>query len=620
MKQTENLQLPILQSGDKYTKETQNEAFEKVDLHLGGLAKRVNNIVASGGESNIEIVDARRDNNAGVVYNTLGERIDTVSEQLETKASEVDLIVERERINNIMAVKDSTDNLETADIRVGADGKTYGSAGEAVREQLKNKTNNNLILNSVFLLESGSYSAKCIKQNSSTRVRFSSILKMKKGDKIINNNRALIKYCVLDTSNNEVLVNLGSSSSGYTFASNCSVVIYGGYTDNREITDFNEFNSNLLIISSNCTENYIINNIKHDYTGEVKETIYIEKDKILNDILTFEIGSYDVSANKQDSTTRIRISNILNMKKGDKIINKNTTLFKYALQKANESVLVNIGETKNEYEFLEDTSVVLYGGYKDNREIVSIEEFKNNIIIMSNNGVQRKVDEVLLEEYTGIIKDTKNKYANLKWVIFGDSYSDGSNSYASKRYFDFIAEDLGIPKTNIKNLAVSGSGYKRTNSNFVKRSTSSSMPTDFDFVTIFGSGNDCNINENYNFGNATDTTTDTICGCVNVLINNILDKNPKAKILIITPTPWSIYPNSEVNNRMELYANKLIEVCRYRGIKCLDLYHSSGLIPTDTRHKILYYEKDVTKNVHPNDEGHRLYLAPPIKEAIKTII
>ena len=87
MKQTENLQLPILQSGDKYTKETQNEAFEKVDLHLGGLAKRVNNIVASGGESNIEIVDARVDNITGVVHNTLGERIDTVSEQLDDIAT-----------------------------------------------------------------------------------------------------------------------------------------------------------------------------------------------------------------------------------------------------------------------------------------------------------------------------------------------------------------------------------------------------------------------------------------------------------------------------------------------------------------------------------------------------
>ena len=99
MKQTENLHLPILLNGDKYTKETQNEAFKKVDLHLGGLAKRVNNIVASTGESNIEIVDARRDNNTGVVYNTLGERIDTVSEQqvkltndIETTNSQLDII------------------------------------------------------------------------------------------------------------------------------------------------------------------------------------------------------------------------------------------------------------------------------------------------------------------------------------------------------------------------------------------------------------------------------------------------------------------------------------------------------------------------------------------------
>ena len=89
MKQTENLQLPILQSGDKYTKETQNEAFKKVDLHLGGLAKRVNNIVASGGESNIEIVDARRDNNTGVVYNTIGERMNSVSEQLDNMENKI---------------------------------------------------------------------------------------------------------------------------------------------------------------------------------------------------------------------------------------------------------------------------------------------------------------------------------------------------------------------------------------------------------------------------------------------------------------------------------------------------------------------------------------------------
>ena len=118
MKQTENLQLPILQSGDKYTKETQNEAFEKVDLHLGGLAKRVNNIVASGGESNIEIVDARRDNNTGVVYNTLGERIDRVSGQLEHKAIE------------IKSLKDNKMDKDTVDISVTQINKNLGKFDE----------------------------------------------------------------------------------------------------------------------------------------------------------------------------------------------------------------------------------------------------------------------------------------------------------------------------------------------------------------------------------------------------------------------------------------------------------------------------------------------------------
>ena len=609
---TPNLNLPQYKGTDKFDLKEINDSYSIIDNAYKEVIDFKNEIPKTNATA--EVIDARGGKE------TLGKRLDEFGSQLDNKASEVDLIVERERINNIMAVKDSTDNLETADIRVGADGKTYDSAGEAVREQLKNKTNNDLVLNSLFSLENGSYSATCTKQEASNRVRFSSIIKMKNGDKIINNNRTLIKYCVLDTSDNSTLVNIGSNSTGYTFTKDSIVVIYGGYTDNREITDFSEFNSNLLIISNNCTKNFVIDNIKYDYTGEAKESIYVEKDKILNDILTFELGSYDSSTNKQDSTTRIRIANILNMKKGDKILNNNTSLFKYAIQKSNGSVLVNIGETKSEYEFLEDTSVVFYGGYKDNREIVSTEEFINNILFVSNNGTQRKIDEAILKEYTRIVENTDNKYANLKWVIFGDSYSDESNSYASKRYFDYIAEDLGIQKTNIKNLAVSGSGYKRTNSNFVKRSTSNSMPTEFDIVTIFGSGNDCNVDMNYDYGEVTDATTDTICGSFNVLIDNILNKNPKAKILVITPSPWSIYPNSQVLNRMELYSNKLVEVCNYRGIKCLDLYHSSGLFPTDARHNVLFYENDITNNVHPNAEGHRLYLAPPIREAIKTII
>ena len=114
MKQTENLQLPILQSGDKYTKETQNEAFKKVDLHLGGLAKRVNNIVASGGESNIEIVDARVDTITGVVHNTIGERMNSVSEQLDTKVNNKELLSSFLKMDNVIITDEYDELTETS--------------------------------------------------------------------------------------------------------------------------------------------------------------------------------------------------------------------------------------------------------------------------------------------------------------------------------------------------------------------------------------------------------------------------------------------------------------------------------------------------------------------------
>ncbi len=72
-------------------------------------------------------------------FNDNFDKIDEVvadhAAQLAQKAKELDLEVERERINNLVAnAGDVSNNAELLDIRVGANGKTYSTAGEMVRD------------------------------------------------------------------------------------------------------------------------------------------------------------------------------------------------------------------------------------------------------------------------------------------------------------------------------------------------------------------------------------------------------------------------------------------------------------------------------------------------------
>lgn len=216
-----------------------------------------------------------------------------------------------------------------------------------------------------------------------------------------------------------------------------------------------------------------------------------------------------------------------------------------------------------------------------------------------------EVNGYKIKDYDYINELITHPLKGKKWVVVGDSLTE-VNSRTTKNYHKYIADETGV---EVINMGVSGTGYKRNDeygSAFYQRINN--IPTDVDIVTIFGSGNDLGLFSESNLsvlGNVTDTTTDTICGCINVTLDNLYKRIPTVRLGIVTPTPWVGYPPHVENNKMELYSQKLIEICKRRSIPVLDLYHGSNLRPWDETFRKLMYSRDGGNGVHPDENGHK---------------
>lgn len=125
-----------------------NQKASDIDLSIE--RNRIDNLVtfveSENGEVEI-IIDPTTDNNEEL-QDTLGKKIDDLKNEIN---------VERNRINSISSLSEgsTTGDAELIDIRTGADGTVYDNAGSAVREQVKDlssQINNKANKNEIFTM------------------------------------------------------------------------------------------------------------------------------------------------------------------------------------------------------------------------------------------------------------------------------------------------------------------------------------------------------------------------------------------------------------------------------------------------------------------------------------
>lgn len=222
-------------------------------------------------------------------------------------------------------------------------------------------------------------------------------------------------------------------------------------------------------------------------------------------------------------------------------------------------------------------------------------------------------------------------YVGVKWAVFGDSLTE-VNATAVKKYHDWLSEELGF---SIINYGASGTGYMRTydeSKAFYQRMANIDASA-FDFMTIFGSGNDIAmlINNEIELGTCNDysaigSTPTTLGGAINQTLERYYNIAPTKPIGLVTPTPWNAYCTGWRMNRdnaviMQNYCNLIKEIAYIRGIPCLNLFNESGFRPWDADFRTAYYNENGVQDggTHPNSAGHKL-LSHQFRQFIEKLI
>ena len=201
---------------------------------------------------------------------------------------------------------------------------------------------------------------------------------------------------------------------------------------------------------------------------------------------------------------------------------------------------------------------------------------------------------------------------NKKIVVLGDSITEGVGTSDPAVYSYPVV--LGkLSGAIIYNYGVSGTRFAKQTINdnpafqesFIQRMHR--IKEEPDVVLVFGGTNDFGHGD-APFGEDKDRTDDTYVGACHVLFSGLIEKFPKARIVVITPLHRLSENNrvKEVRNIptvvLEEYVKVQRKVAEYYSLPVIDLYKISGLQPAIPAIQKMY----MPDGLHPSDEGAKL--------------
>ncbi|MCP8858141.1 SGNH/GDSL hydrolase family protein [Latilactobacillus fuchuensis] len=182
-------------------------------------------------------------------------------------------------------------------------------------------------------------------------------------------------------------------------------------------------------------------------------------------------------------------------------------------------------------------------------------------------------------------------------TILGDSITDRRNHYATKWYYDWLAEWQAIPK--VTNLGLSGSTIAPPYDPMVQRWQA--IPTDTDLLLIYAGVND--FGRDTPLGQFGDQTTATFYGALSQLLGRIKRQRPMADCYFISHVMIGTTFFPAVNHwgyRQIDYEQAIQKVTTAFAVAHISLYQHPELSFANAEQA----DRLSLDTLHPNDAGH----------------